>query len=107
MKKWTDLNDYTMYSLLKKPSAWVPVALSLGVLAAMLFCIAVFGVPAHEKDEGVGAHLFQMWLVVEAVMIAFFAIKWLPQKPKQAISILAIQTIAVLAACFPVFYFRL
>ena len=96
-----------MDAVFKKPSAWIPMVLSLGVLAAMLASLVVFGIPHREADEGVAAHLFQMWLVVEAVMIAFFAVKWLPQKPKQALVILAIQILAVLAACAPVFYFKL
>ena len=96
-----------MHSLIKKPSAWVPVALSLGVLASMIICIAMFAPPARQPDEGTGAHLFQIWLVLEFFMIAFFALKWLPQKPKQALVILAIQIIAALVACAPVFYFKL
>jgi hypothetical protein len=40
-------------------------------------------------------------------LIAFFAIKWLPRSPKPALLILAVQLIAVLAACAPVRYFQL
>ena len=92
---------------MKKPSGWVPAAVSLGVLAVMLISFIVSGVPARQPDEGIGAHLFQIWLVLEFFMIAFFALKWLPQKPKQALVILAIQIIAALVACAPVFYFKL
>ena len=96
-----------MNSILKKPSAWIPVALSLAVLVIMIVCIAMFGPPIRESDEGVGAHLFQIWLVVEIFMVAFFAIKWLPRAPKQALVVVTIQIIAVLAVCAPVFYFKL
>ena len=96
-----------MGSAIKKPSAWVPVVMSLSVLLTMLVCIAIFGPPVREADEGTGAHLFAVWLVLEVLMVAFFAVTWLPQKPKQALFILAIQIVAALAACAPVFYFKL
>lgn len=96
-----------MNSTIKKPSAWVPMAMSLIVLITMLMYIAISGVPVRQPDEGTGAHLFQIWLVLEVVMVSFFAIKWLPQRPKQALLVLAIQIIAALAACAPVFYFNL
>jgi hypothetical protein len=35
--------------------------------------------------------------------VAFFAIKWLPQAPRQALTVLALQAIAGLAALAPVF----
>ena len=96
-----------MNALIKKPSAWLPVVLSLGVLGIMLISFAMFGIPVREKDEGAGAHLFQIWLVLEVAMMAFFAMKWLVLKPKQTLLVLAIQIAAVLAACAPVFYFKL
>lgn len=92
---------------IKTPSAWVPIALSLIVVATMLVFIAVSGAPTRQSDEGTGAHLFQMWLVVEFLMIAFFAAKWLPKKPKEALIVLAIQIVAALAACAPIVYFKL
>ena len=95
-----------MISILKKPSAWVPVALSFSILAMILIHIALFGV-VREADEGTAAHLFQIWLVLEVLMVAFFAISWLPRAPKHALFILAIQIIAALEACAPVFYFKL
>lgn len=92
-----------MNSLFKKPSAWIPIALSLTALTMMLITIALSGPSVHQKDEGIGAHLFQIWLVLEALMITFFAITWLPQKPMQALAVLTIQIIAVLAVCAPIF----
>ena len=85
-----------MDSIFKKPSAWIPLALSLAMVAIMLIHIAIFGI-VREADEGVAAHLFQIWLVLEVLMVAFFAITWLPQKPQQALLVLAIQIVAVLA----------
>jgi len=81
--------------------------MSLTVLAIMLIYIAIAGPPVRQPDEGTGAHLFQIWLVLEVFMVSFFAIKWLPRAPKQALLVLAIQIMVVLAACAPVFYFKL
>ena len=96
-----------MNSLFKHPSAWIPIVLSLAVFMTMLISIAIAGAPHREIDEGTGAHLFQIWLVLEAIMILIFAINNLPEKPKEAFLILAIQIIAALAACAPIFYFGL
>jgi hypothetical protein len=92
-----------MNFIIKHPSAWIPIATSLIVLAIMLIGIAVFGIPHREADEGTAAHLFQIWLVLEVIMVAFFGIKWLPQQPQQAFQALALQVVATLAAMSPVF----
>jgi hypothetical protein len=46
-------------SLMKRPSAWVPIAMSLSALALVLAHVAIFG-PAREADEGTPAHLFHL-----------------------------------------------
>jgi hypothetical protein len=96
-----------MKSILKLPSAWIPIAMSLAVLATFFTGIALYGVPVREADEGTAAHLFQIWLLLEVLMVAFFAIKWLPRRPMHAPTVLAIQIIAVLAACAPVYFLNL
>jgi hypothetical protein len=69
--------------------------------------IVAYGAPAREPDEGTAAHLFQIWLIVEVVMAGFFSIKWLPRAPTPALLVLGGQVVAALAACAPVYYFRL
>ncbi len=83
--------------LLKRPSAFVPAAMSLAALALLLGHVAVYGV-THEADEGAAAHLFQLLLVAQLPIIAVFAIKWLPRAPKQALVVLALQAAAGIAA---------
>ena len=85
------------------------MALSLAMLVFLLTLLSMHGVPTPEenKDEGVAAHLFQLWLVLEAVMIPFFALRWLPQAPKDAALVLLLQIAAVIAPVAPVFYFHL
>ncbi len=93
--------------IVKYPSAWLPVALALAVMALWVLQIAMHGPPARQADEGIAAHLFQIWLALEGVMIAAFAVRWLPRSLPSALPVLAVQLAAVAAACAPVLYFNL
>jgi hypothetical protein len=95
-----------MNSTLKHPSAWIPLAMSLTALVWLLANFVVVGV-VHEADEGLGAHVWQILMAGQLPFIAFFAVKWLPTTPKPAVMVLGLQLITFLAACFPVFYFKL
>ena len=92
--------------LMKQPSAFLPVAMSLLALAMVLGHVVMFGA-VREADEGAAAHLFQLLMVAEVPVVAFFAIKWLPRFPKQALQVLLVQAAAAIAALAPVFYFNL
>ncbi len=89
-------------SALKKPTALVPIAMSFAALAVVLGYVVVFGA-AREADEGAAAHVWQMLMAAQVPFIAFFAIKWLPRAPGQALLVLALQACAALAALAPVF----
>lgn len=93
-------------TLLKQPSAFFPVVMSLAALSLVLVHIARFG-PAREADEGTSAHIFQLLMIAQVPIVAFFAIKWLPEAPRPALGILALQACAIVAAFAPVFYFNL
>jgi hypothetical protein len=95
-----------MNSTLRQPSAFLPIAMSLVALALVLGYVALFGV-VHEADEGPVAHIWQILMAVQVPIMAFFAIKYVPQKPKQALLVLALQIVAALAACAPVFFLKL
>lgn len=95
-----------LISLIKKPSAFIPLCMSLVAVALPLVYVAVFGV-VHESDEGVGAHLFQLLMALQVPAIAFFAIKWLPAAPKQTLLVLALQMAAFIAAWSPVYFLNL
>ena len=64
-------------ALLTRPSALVPVAMSLGALATVLIYAAMFGT-ARQADEGTAAHLWQLLMAGQLPVVAFFAFKWLP-----------------------------
>ena len=95
-----------MNVLLKKTSAWLPIAMSLVALIFTLVWLAVFGI-VRSEDEGTAAHIFQLLMGGQLPIIAFFAIKWLPQKPKQAVEILALQFVAGVIAFAPVYFLEL
>ena len=96
----------TFSRMIKQPSAFVPVAMSFAALATVLLHLARFGV-AREPDEGTAAHIWQLLMAAQIPIIAFFAIKWLPRAPKEALAVLALQIGAVLAALAPVFLLKL
>ncbi len=91
---------------LKHPSAFLPVAMSLVALAVVLVHVAVFGA-AREADEGATAHLWQLLMVGQLPIIAFFLIRWLPQTPRPALLIFALQIGAALVAMAPVYFLHL
>jgi hypothetical protein len=87
-------------------SALAPLVMSLVALALVIGRIAVVGT-ARQVDEGAVAHLFQLLIVCQVPIVAFFAIKCLRRIPKQALAVLALQALAVAVACAPVAYFNL
>ena len=96
----------TNNSLMKRPTAWIPMLMSLTALAIVLIHIAKFGT-AREADEGTAAHLWQILMAGQLPVIAFFAIKWLPRNPRSTFVVLALQAAAAIAALAPVFLLRL
>jgi hypothetical protein len=96
----------TIPAIMRKPSAFLPVALSLGALAVVLTHVVVVGT-AREADEGAAAHIFQLLMAAQVPMVVFFAIKWLPKDPRPALAVLSLQVGAALAALAPVYMFNL
>jgi hypothetical protein len=92
----------TVRTLMKQPSGFVPMAMSSVALATVLVTVALFGV-VREPDEGATAHIWQLLMAGQVPIIAFFAIKWVPQAPRQALPVLALQAAALMAALAPVF----
>ncbi len=93
-------------SILKHFSAFVPLVMSFAALATVLIHVAMFGA-AREADEGTAAHIWQLLMAGQVPVVTFFAIKWLPRAPRQALPVLALQVGAVLAALAPVYFLNL
>jgi hypothetical protein len=93
-------------TVLRKPSAFVPVLMSLTALSLVLCHVAVFGA-AREPDEGLTAHLWQLLMGLQLPVLVFFAIKWLPRAPRQTLYVMGMQAGAVLASLAPVYFLNL
>ena len=88
---------------MKDPGAFLPVAMSIAALSVVLGHTAIYGI-VHEADEGAAAHIFQLLMVAQIPVVAYFAIKWLPRAPRQTIGVLALQAGAGIAAFAAVFF---
>jgi hypothetical protein len=106
------MDQPTFAVIMKKPSAFLPVAMSLTALAmlggAYIFALARGQVGlVREPDEGAIAHLWQLLMAGQLPVLLFFAIKWLPRAPRQTLYVLALQAGAALACMAPVFFLNL
>jgi DNA-binding CsgD family transcriptional regulator len=97
--------ELIMKVILKNPSAFLPLAMSLGALATVTIYVAMFG-PARQADEGIAAHIWQILMAGQIPIILFFAVKWLPRTPKEALLVLVLQGSAALMALAPVYLLR-
>jgi hypothetical protein len=92
----------TVKTMIKRPSAFVPITMSVAALSLVLVHIILAGT-ARQADEGMAAHLWQLLMAAQIPIIGFFAIRWLPQSPRSAVPVLAFQAVAAIAALAPVF----
>ncbi len=88
---------------MKRTSALLPIGMSLTALGIVLAHAATHGI-VHEADEGTAAHLFQLLMVAQVPIIIFFAFKWLPRARREAMLVLAMHGVAILAACASVYF---
>ena len=104
--------DQSFGTIMRKPSAFVPMAMSMTALAllagAYIFSVATgHGGLVREPDEGAIAHLWQLLMAGQFPVLLYFGIKWLPRAPKQTLYIFALQAGAALAAMAPVYFLHL
>jgi hypothetical protein len=92
-------------SLFRNASAVIPIALSALALAALL--IHVMTTRASATGEGAAAQVFQLMFAGQAPFVAYFALKWLPRMPSEAMYVIATQAAAALLAFAPVVLFDL
>jgi len=82
-------------TLMRQPTAYLPIAMSVGALAMIVWFVAAHGV-AHQPDEGAQAHLWQLLVAGQVPLIAFFAFRWLPSATHPALVVLVLQAAAVM-----------
>ena len=99
----------SLHALLRKPSAYIPLIMSALALAMLLgFVLVGFASghpPVHEKDEGVGAHLYQLLIGCQVFPIGWFVLRWSPQAPLGALAVLVLQAAAVAVTFIPLWWF--
>lgn len=96
----------TTSDILKRPTAFLPITMSLAALVVLVAHLAMFGA-ARESDEGAAAHLWQLLMAAQIPAMAFCLFKWLPQAPRSAPSILALQVAVAAVAITPVYWLHL
>ena len=104
-----DPNSFS--AMLHRPSAYLPLAMSLSALAMVLVSLAIGiaqgGKVARDPDEGSIAHIWQLLMTVQMPIVLFFAVKWLRRAPGQTLRVLGLQAGAWLASCAPIYFLHL
>jgi hypothetical protein len=93
-------------NLIRRPSAFVPIAMSFAAFAVVACYILIYGA-ARQTDEGAAAHIWQALVCAQLPLVAFFGIKWLPRSRQAALRVLTFQFAALLAAAAPVYFLHL
>lgn len=88
--------------LLRRPSAFFPMILSLIALTVVFAGPAIFG-DLHATDEGPSAHIWQLSMAGQMPILAFFAIRWMPRATRQTLQVLAVHAGGLLANLAAVF----
>ena len=95
--------DYraNLLELARRPSALVPVAMSLSALAVVVVAVLSVGV-RRQPDEGTAAHIFQLLIAGQAPIVLFFLLRWRRRDAKAVLTVLAMQVVAIGLALFTV-----
>ncbi|MEK7567949.1 MAG: hypothetical protein AAB513_03470 [Patescibacteria group bacterium] len=70
-----------MKDLIKKKSAWIPLLMIFIIFLGGVFEYLDHGFTPHP-DEGIGAHLFQLFTPLQIPIIIYFAFTYIPQNKK-------------------------
>lgn len=82
----------TLRTLLRRPGAFLPLAMSAAALALLVGYVAMFGVVERPNgDEGAPARIFQLLMAAQLLVIVRFAATWLPRAPRAAFLVLLLQ----------------
>jgi len=92
--------------LLRRPSAFLPITMSLLALGLVIGHISIYGI-APEHDEGAVAHAFQLLIAAQLPIILFFTMRFIHKELQNSITIIGLQMFAALMALMPVWYFSL
>ena len=110
MRSGVVMNQYpdSLLTLGRRPSAFLPMAMSIAALVTVLGSIAASsGVVVRDTDEAAVAHIWQLLMAGQVPILAYFVIRWLPRAPRLTACVLALQVAAALAAMAPVYFLGL
>ena len=93
-------------ALLRKPSGFLPLAMSSAALLLLLLYVATVGVEP-QPDEGAAAHLWQLLIGGQAPFVLGFLATADWERWQRVAVAFALQVGALAVALFPVAYFRL
>lgn len=92
-------------SLMRRPSGWLPLAMSAAALLLLAQHILFVGV-TREADEGTAAHLWQLLMAGQIPIALYFAVTWLPRSPGPALRVLALQAVLALTSFAVLYWFE-
>jgi hypothetical protein len=81
----------------------VAVARRAALTHTMFTAMITRGGHTHQAKRYSRTHIWQLLMAAQVPIVVFFAFKWVPQSPRQAVPILALQVAAALVAMAPVF----
>ncbi|MGA8940131.1 MAG: hypothetical protein WB439_13300 [Acidobacteriaceae bacterium] len=97
--------------MIRRPSAFVPVAMSLIALVTVLAALAMEmhtgGHIVRSADEGSVAHIWQILMTVQMPVVLYFLVKWLRRAPAGTLEVFALQAGVWLASCAPIYFLHL
>jgi hypothetical protein len=85
----------------RHPSAFIPLLMSLAAFAILAAHVLIFGT-AREADEGTSAHLFQLLMVGQVPLVAYFALTARRRTTDRVLLVLGAQLLAAAGALAPV-----
>jgi hypothetical protein len=99
--------EINLRHVITRPTALVPIVMSIAALV-ILFLALAFGIGvSNDGDEGTAARLWQLLMIGQMPIVAFFAISWVPRVPRYAIAVMAVQLAVALSSALPVFLLQL
>ena len=90
-------------ALIRKPSAYLPLAMSLATLILVLAHAIVFGI-THDADEGAAAHTWQILMSGQLPFVAYFMLRWLPHQFKESLQMIVLLATTWLANFAAVYF---
>ena len=85
------------------PSGFVPLILSGLALAELLLYLALFGAGSGKgvHDEGAAAHIYQLLIGLQFLIIPWFALRWGLRDLRAGATLVTTQALAILASFGP------